>query len=107
MWWRTTIRALGVAVVAFSLLRATIGMLARMDTAGERWEFYEIDVEIGASITVGVLLLGVPPQGRSSARWWVQVGLGAFLAGAVVGGGLAWTHYEQYVIRSAPRDMTP
>jgi hypothetical protein len=98
--WRIPPRILGALLTGYAFIVSYFLSVFRMVTAGELPQLIRADVTVGSVFAVGVALLGIPPVGKNTWRWWGLLTPGVVLAWGLVAGGLAACHYHQYLVRS-------
>ena len=97
----------GLLLCYFSFSAFLLAFFFRLDTAGELPEVLEYDVIHGAGFAVSVFLVGIPPVGRTTAKWFGLLTLASLLSWGIVSGCLRASHMEQHRIRSTPPKDAP
>jgi hypothetical protein len=100
--WRELLRAMGCLLAVCMLPLAFFASMFRFDSYDEYQCVLQTDMKIGLFSAVSVALMFVPPAGLNTLRWRIGLGFASLIAWVVVSGGLAYSHYRQYVIRSTP-----
>ena len=101
MWWRIPFRIVGGVILAYACVMSLILFSSvRLEGGDDLDAVVRQDVGTGLAIALGVFLIGISQVGKSMARRFALLAITSLLAGSVIGGGLALSHFEQHRIRS-------
>ena len=103
MVWRIAARVVGYAILFLAFLMAMMLFLfVRLDDGDDLYTAYRDDVLTGLAIAIGLFLVGIPPAGKLTKRSLSLLAITTLGVGIVIGGMLAYRHFEQDQIRSTP-----
>ena len=97
---RLALRALGMAVGGIALLAAFSQLQFRMETMEEYYSTLWIDVVIGCTFGLSIVLVTLPLKPNVARRQYVRTTISALALSTIVSGCLVLDHFGQYRVRS-------